>query len=268
MARLTSTNAPAVVRGTLVVLLLAGCGTGASSPGTPSASNPASASASGRSPIASSSVLPATAAPSPVPGTASPAPTPAATVATPPALTRLIDPLVICLDELALAPSPSAGSPVAGQPLANIGNGHVLVGTAVTYASCPPASGKHYSSNGLGPIAPRFYGPGDAVLPQGWIHNLEHGGVVILYNCARGGCDGRSMDSLRTLAAAFPTSPRCGLPAGVVSPVIARFDQMGTPFAVLVWDRVLLQGALDISQMLAFFTNVGETTNPEQYCSP
>ena len=182
--------------------------------------------------------------------------------------TALVDPLVACVGELAPAASPSAGSPVNGQPQANMGNGHVQVGTPVRYESCPPASGQHYSSTGLGPIAPRFYGPGDRVLPQGWVHNLEHGGLVILYNCALGGCDPVSMEKLRTLASTFPASPRCGIPGGFLSPVIARFDQMQGGFAALVWDRVLLQAALDTDQLLAFFRTVGETTNPEQYCAP
>ena len=91
---------------------------------------------------------------------------------------------------------------------------------------------------------------------------------MILYSCAQNGCDTNSLDQLRQLVGNFPTSPRCGLPGGRISPVIARFDQMKAPFAALVWDRVLFQDKLDIPQMLEFFKNVGETTNPEQFCNP
>jgi hypothetical protein len=147
-----------------------------------------------------------------------------------------------------------------------MGAQHVVVGTKVAYAFCPPASGKHYSSSGLGPIAPRFYGPDDVALPQGWIHNLEHGGIVILYNCTMGGCDAAAQAALRSLSANFPPSPRCGIPGGALSPVIARFDQMSTGFAALVWTRVLLQPTLDIPRILDFYQDVGELTNPEQFC--
>ena len=119
-----------------------------------------------------------------------------------------------------------------------------------------------------GPIAPRFYGPDDNSLPEGWIHNLEHGGIVILYNCARRGCDTNSLDQLRQLATHFPTSPRCNIAGGLLSPVIARFDQMKSNFAAVVWGRVLFQDKLDTAQILAYFKNVGETTNPEQQCNP
>ena len=148
-----------------------------------------------------------------------------------------------------------------------MGRGHVTVGTPVTYTYCPPASGKHYNASGQGPIAPRFYGPNDATVPQNWIHNLEHGGIAILYNCARGGCDSASLDQLRQLATNFPTSPHCDIAGGIISPVITRFDQMKANFAAVVWGRVLFQDQLDTTQMLEFFKNVGETANPEHLCA-
>ena len=165
------------------------------------------------------------------------------------------------------SPAPS-GSPVTGQAEDDMTRGHVVVGTPVTYTFCPPASGKHYNASGQGPIAPRFYGPDDTTVPEGWIHNLEHGGLVILYNCARSGCDTNSLDQLKTLAASFPASPRCQIPGGLISPVITRFDSMKSSFAAVVWDRVLFLDKLDTAQILDFFKNVGETTNPEQQCNP
>lgn len=166
------------------------------------------------------------------------------------------------------AGSAAPGSPVMGQLQDDLGHLHEAVGTPLTYTFCPPASGKHYSESGLGPIPPRFYGPDDGAIPQGWIHNLEHGGLVVLYNCARGGCDTSAQDQLRQLATTFPASPVCKIPGGLLSPVIARFDQMKASFAAVVWGRVLFQDKLDVPQMLEFFKNVGETTNPEAQCDP
>ena len=55
---------------------------------------------------------------------------------------------------------------------------HVPDGTRVVDVSRPPTSGPHYGDWW------RTYGLVDQALPAGvWLHNLEHGAVVLLYNC-------------------------------------------------------------------------------------
>lgn len=57
------------------------------------------------------------------------------------------------------------------------GAGHVNDGAALTYAHYPPSSGKHYST-------PAEWGVYTTPISEGlFVHNLEHGGVVFLYNC-------------------------------------------------------------------------------------
>lgn len=56
-------------------------------------------------------------------------------------------------------------------------NQHLPVGTVISYPYNPPSSGPHYPS-------PADWGN----YPQGvttstWVHNLEHGGIVLLYQC-------------------------------------------------------------------------------------
>jgi hypothetical protein len=177
-------------------------------------------------------------------------------------------PAYACSIQLDPATSPSPGSSIVGQAEDDMARGHVAVGSPVTYTYCPPASGKHFNAAGEGPIPARFYGPDDTRIPQNWVHNLEHGGLVILYNCSRNGCDTNSLDQLRALASSFPASPRCNIAGGLISPVIARFDQMKASFAAIVWDRVLFQDTLNTGQMLEFFKNVGEVGNPEPQCNP
>src|SRR4029078_8953344 len=70
-----------------------------------------------------------------------------------------------------------------GQVEPDQGNQHVSVGDKVTYPICPPASGKHINNTPRGPITAQFSGPDDQAVPNGWIHNLEHGGLVLLYSC-------------------------------------------------------------------------------------
>lgn len=161
--------------------------------------------------------------------------------------------------------SPAAdASPQPGYVQPDMGNAHVATGTVIRYTYCPPASGRHFNQPGVGgPIPARPYGPNDSVIPQGWVHNLEHGGLVVLYR-------GAEVDqaALRSLYDAVPASPVCGFEPGGQSPgpVIARFDQMAWDYAAIVWDRVLPLGTLDQAAILDFYARYGERTNPEKFC--
>lgn len=156
------------------------------------------------------------------------------------------------------SPAPGA-TPALGyvQPLA--GAGHVGLGDKVTYTYCAPASGNHVAKSGAGPIAARVYGPNDNVIPQGWVHNLEHGGIVILYQGTSAGATPEGQAALRAYHSAFPPVTDCG-------PVIARFDQMSSPFQAILWGRVLLLDTFDQDEITAFWNQWGGLTNPEQAC--
>ena len=156
-----------------------------------------------------------------------------------------------------------------GQVQPDQGNQHVSPGDKVTYLICPPASGKHINATGLGPIQPKVYGPDDRVLPQGWIHNLEHGGLLLLYRCEGGNaCTDDGQRALRAFFAQFPNSPLCNIPAGSLSPVVARFEEMKWPYAALLWGQVLPLETLDSAALDAFFLQQGERSNPEKLCTP
>lgn len=167
--------------------------------------------------------------------------------------------------------SPAAGAPSnPGYVQPDLGRKHSDLGEKVTYALCPPASGAHYNVSGSGPIQPRLYGPGDRALPEGWIHNLEHGAMVILYRGRSGdpGVTDAGQSALRTLFDEFPVSPVCGIKPGTSQgPVIARFDEMATPYAALVWGRVMPLDDLDTAQILDFWQVWGERSNPEPQCA-
>jgi hypothetical protein len=155
-----------------------------------------------------------------------------------------------------------------GQVQPDQGAGHIQAGDKVTYPICPPASGKHVNKTGFGPLEPKVYGPDDASLPNGWIHNLEHGGLVLLYSCEKGACDATSIQALRDAAAGFPASAICGLPAGTVGPVVARFEQMPTKYAALVWDRALYLDTLDTAKVYDFYLRYGERISDGKFIAP
>jgi hypothetical protein len=182
-------------------------------------------------------------------------------------------PAYACSQEWVPTPtaSPAAGAPDnPGYVQPDMGRRHSTRGDKISYTYCPPASGSHLNASGAGPIQPRFYGPGDTTLPEGWIHNLEHGAMVILYRGRSGdpGVTEAGQSALRALFDAFPASPVCGIQPGTSQgPVIARFDEMATPYAALVWGRVLPLADLDTAQILEFWRVWGERSNPEPQCA-
>jgi Protein of unknown function (DUF3105) len=166
-------------------------------------------------------------------------------------------------------PAPAAGaSPQPGYQQEDMGRQHVTPGTVVTYTYCPPASGYHYNASGQGPIPPRLYGPDDVTIPEGWVHNLEHGALVILYRGDSPGATTEGQAALRSFFDAFPNSPVCGIAPGTIQgPVIARFDDMATPFTAMVWGRALPLQTFDTDAIMQFYDAWGEKTNPEPLCA-
>jgi hypothetical protein len=167
--------------------------------------------------------------------------------------------------------SPALGAPAKpGYVQPDMGRRHAAVGEQISYTYCPPASGSHFNASAFGPLQPRLYGPSDRALPEGWIHNLEHGALVILYRGKSGdpGVTDAGQAGLRALFDQVPASPVCGIQPGTsVGPVIARFDDMATPYAAMVWGRVLPLAELDSAQILEFWQAWGERTNPERQCA-
>lgn len=171
-------------------------------------------------------------------------------------------------------PAPAATPPAPGYVQPDMGHLHVGVGERVRYTNCPPASGKHYNApaSAQGPIRPGVYGPDEKQIPQGWIHNLEHGAIVLLYSCGPDGsaaaCTADGQAALKALYARWPASPICGITAGTRdTPVIARFDDMAYPFAGLVWDVVLPMDTIDENLLFEFYARNGERNNQEKQCA-
>src|SRR5204862_4272976 len=139
-----------------------------------------------------------------------------------------------------------------------MGNLHIT-STPVKYLFCPPASGGHFNNPGVtGPIRPGLYKPDDKVGPPNWVHNLEHGAMVVLYRNDSPGASSTGQQAFRDYFNSFPASPICKLPAGQLSPVIARFDDMPHPYAALVWNRVLYMDTWDPDLANRFYATESE----------
>lgn len=167
-------------------------------------------------------------------------------------------------DSLLTPPPEASAAGDAGFETAYLGNTHVPVGSTITYGFCPPTSGNHYNAPPRGPIPPAVYGPGAAQPPGGWVHNLEHGYIVVLYRCPSatlGSGDCASADEFAALGDWFdqvPVTPSCGREA-----LAARFDSMTTRFAVLAWNRALLLDQFDVTSALNFTQQWQNVTAPE-----
>jgi hypothetical protein len=134
---------------------------------------------------------------------------------------------------------------------------HVPVCSVIDYATNPPTSGPHYPTWAA-------YQTYASPVPRGfWVHSLEHGAVVISYNCTTP-CD----DDLAALAAYLdsrPQDPRC------VPPVKARFIVTPDPdldvrFAASAWGFSLRSNCFDLAFLDPFIdAHYGMAT--ENFCS-
>jgi hypothetical protein len=186
-------------------------------------------------------------------------------------------PVYACSNIFDPSPTPtvSPGSSIRlGFAEEDMGNSHV-VSRPQRYLYCPPASGNHLNISGQGPIVPRVFKPGDNVGPPNWVHNLEHGALVVLYRPDSPGATAEGLAAFRQFFDNFPASPICKLPPGQLSPVIAPFTDMPHPYALLVWDRVLYLDAWDPGLAIRFYNEESERLDkdgalvapPEKQCT-
>jgi hypothetical protein len=146
------------------------------------------------------------------------------------------------------APSTNA-EPAMGQPIDEMPHTHVAPPANVTYSHDPPTSGCHYSlGSGTAPIAPGVYDK--HVDPEYWVHNLEHGYIVVLYNCPSG-C---ATDVARLKHWYDGHAPDPALPSEKKI-IVIPWETMSTPFAVESWDWFLPLATADTKQIDAFYQN-------------
>jgi hypothetical protein len=85
------------------------------------------------------------------------------------------------------------------------------------------------------------------VPPELWVHNLEHGGLVILYNCARPCPD--LVAQLREVYATFPRSKW-----GHVKLLVTPYPRLQTTLAILAWAWIDELPAFDRARLLRAYT--------------
>jgi hypothetical protein len=120
---------------------------------------------------------------------------------------------------------------------------HIGQGRGLPQQNRPPSSGLHYGS------AARYTVTAQPVPTGNWLHNLEHGGIAILYRCA---------DSQECAETAGLVQREVGSIAsegnyGQVKIVGTPYQEMDTPFTAVAWRRTLPLESFDAEQLLAFY---------------
>ena len=138
-----------------------------------------------------------------------------------------------------LAPADTAVGP--GRQMPDRGRTHVPQGTRITYEESPPASGSHW------PVWAKWGVYTEPIPEEVFVHNLEHGGVVLLYNCP-----GPCPDVVRQLEETFAALPKSKY--GHVKVVITPSARIKTRFALLAWTRLDEFDRFDRARVVRFVT--------------
>ena len=148
------------------------------------------------------------------------------------------------------------GSPTTpatpGIRVVNEGWAHVPEGTPITYMSNPPASGPHY------PVWLRYEEYTQPMARGYWVHNLEHGAIVVLYRQdAPGNVIAETIASFR----AIPPDPACGPRRALLTPD----PLLPWPAAVVAADFVMRADNAS-TQVILEFVSARRGRGPEQVC--
>jgi hypothetical protein len=158
------------------------------------------------------------------------------------------------------APSPANvnGMPPVGQAIDEMPHSHVSPPTQITYNHDPPTSGCHYNLGyGSAPIQAGAYD--QVIRPEYWVHNLEHGYIVVFYNCPSG-CDVQ-FQQLRTWYRSLPPDPTRAVPYAKV--LILPWPTLHTPFAAASWDWYYPMPEFNIDEVQRFYaSHVGQGAEP------
>lgn len=138
----------------------------------------------------------------------------------------------------------ACGSGIA--PVPDEGNMHVAFGMPVAYKHDPPASGPHWPS-------PAAWGVHtEVVAREQWVHNLEHQGIVLTYDCPGG--DGGAVDSCTNEIDQL-VAIRNGRQPDLFNEVrilITPDPLLKTRFAAIAWDWVWSGDTLDVNTVNCF----------------
>lgn len=125
----------------------------------------------------------------------------------------------------------------------NEGRLHVLETDPLVYATNPPASGPHFEV----PAPTGFYC--EALTPGNWVHSLEHGYIVVLFDESQATCPGVP-ETLRLLLLLAPRSEQFGNRKLVITP----YDGLQHAVCAVAWNRQVYFDYADLAGILDFYS--------------
>ena len=154
---------------------------------------------------------------------------------------------------------PDASCPVTIENPVVSSESHLDVGTMITYPNNPPAGGNHY------PVWATWGVHANPVPRPYYVHNMEHGGVVLLYKCTDAASCTSAETFLKSVMDAIKTDTNCAPPTRVRI-VITRDDAIPTPFAASAWGWTYVSDCPD-SPSLLDFVRTHYAHGPEDTCA-
>jgi hypothetical protein len=154
--------------------------------------------------------------------------------------------VVAFLGALVLWLSGSFGDQSAVQTLANQGSVHIQRGqNHPPYNSKPPTSGWHYADA----VAPWGISA-NAIPDEVQVHNLEHGGIMVQYDCPSGCPD--MVSKLENIVRSYPSKV-----------VLAPYPGIGRPIALTSWTKLAYLDDVDEGFIRKFIAD-NKNKAPEQ----
>jgi hypothetical protein len=141
-----------------------------------------------------------------------------------------------------------------GQLVPDEGRNHVDPSTTPTYTFYPPASGPHYSVQGSAPVPWQTIATSSSPLVEGqYIHNLEHGGIAILYDCPSGtDCTTLKNQLENYVTNLAPIEPTYNEVKMVITPYS---HGMQKKVALVAWDYIQFLDGYDQNAITRFYEN-------------
>ena len=119
---------------------------------------------------------------------------------------------------------------------------HVAQGTVIPYRNRPPSSGDHYDQ-------PAGYGFFQREIATGnWVHDLEHGGIVVLYRPDL--CDATCQSQLQDT---YNSAPSSALFPGTRKMLVVPYQDMDHAIATVAWGWIDEMDQFDKDRILAFY---------------
>lgn len=135
---------------------------------------------------------------------------------------------------------------------------HVGTCTPVKYATNPPSGGNHW------PQWAAFKKYSDPVPREMYVHDLEHGAIVLAYRC-QGACP----DVVAALGEVFDslTDDACpGAPGPSARVILTPDPLLDTPIAAAAWGATYTATCIDVESLKAF-AKANYAKAPEDFCT-